>query len=117
MRCPDCVTRTRRPAPSCHAWCWRAERSTRRDGGSAGRGARGAAESGVEERRAAAEEPERALALGREADAAARAPRKEADAGGAKLRGEIRALRELLAAGRGGKSPPLLDSLRVAAGY
>jgi len=76
-----------------------------------------AAEVAVEQTRAAAEQAELALGLAREADDAARAPLQEADARRAKLHGEIQALRELLAAGPAGKSPPLLDSLRVAAGY
>jgi chromosome segregation protein len=76
-----------------------------------------AAEAAVERTRTAAEQAEQALTVSRAADNAARAPLQEAEARRAKLRGEIQALQELLAAGPTGKSPPLLDSLKVAAGY
>jgi chromosome segregation protein len=76
-----------------------------------------AAEAAVERTRAAAEQAEQALITSRAADNAAREPLQDAEARRAKLRGEIQALQELLAAGPAGKTPPLLDSLKVAAGY
>jgi chromosome segregation protein len=76
-----------------------------------------AAEIEVEQTRAAAEQAEQALAAARQADNDARVPLQEAEARRAKLRGEIQALQELLAAGPAGKSPPLLDALKVASGY
>jgi chromosome segregation protein len=76
-----------------------------------------AAEVEVEQTRAAAEQAEQALVVARDADNAARVPLQEAEGRRAKLRAEIQALQELLAAGPAGKSPPLLDALKVAPGY
>ncbi|MBV8650816.1 MAG: chromosome partitioning protein ParA, partial [Alphaproteobacteria bacterium] len=76
-----------------------------------------AAEGESERTRAAAEQAEQALAASRSAETAARAPLQAAESKRAKLRAEIQALKELLAAGPAGKSPPLLDSIKVEGGY
>jgi chromosome segregation protein len=76
-----------------------------------------AAEAESERTRGAAEQAEQALAAARAAETTARAPLQAAESRRATLRAEIQALKELLAAGPAGKSPPLLDSIKVEAGY
>lgn len=76
-----------------------------------------AAEAEVERTRGAAEQAEQALAATRAAEIRAREPLQAAESRRAKLRAEIQALNELLAAGPAKKSPPLLDSVKVEAGY
>ncbi|MDB5406458.1 MAG: chromosome partitioning protein ParA, partial [Rhodospirillales bacterium] len=75
------------------------------------------AETAVETARAAAEAAEAALAAARRQEGAARTPLQEAEGRRAKLRAEAQALQELLAHGFAGKSPPLLDAIRVDAGF
>jgi chromosome segregation protein len=76
-----------------------------------------AAEAESERTRGAAEEAEQVLAAARSTETAARAPLQAAEAERAKLRAEIEALKALLAAGPAGKSPPLIDAVKVEAGY
>jgi chromosome segregation protein len=80
-------------------------------------GALAAAEAESERTRGAAEQAEQALAASRIAETAARAPLQAAESRRATLRAEIQALKELLAAGPAGKSPPLLDAIKVEPGY
>jgi chromosome segregation protein len=76
-----------------------------------------AAEAEVERTRAAADAAAQALAAAQAAEQAAREPAQAAEARRTKLRAEIQALTELLAAASDKRWTPILDSVQVEPGY
>jgi chromosome segregation protein len=75
------------------------------------------AEAEVERTRAAAEGAEQALRQAQAAEQAIREPLQAAEARRAKVRAEIQALTELLAAASDKRWTPILDAVQVAPGY
>jgi chromosome segregation protein len=75
------------------------------------------AEAEVERTRAAGDSAEHALRDAQAAETAARAPMQAAETKRAKLRAEVQALVELLAAASDRRWKPLLDSITVEAGF